>query len=105
MKKLFQSALLAFTLLVTVCAVAVEVGTLIHLDIDSAGNVLVEGKATPSASLSASVAALVRDKDHTAVELKFPEKLDNATLEKIKEACRKAGVSRFAIVVKPAGKS
>ena len=47
----------------------------------------------------------MHDKDHTAVELEYPEKLDSAVLEKIKEACRKAGVACFAIVVKPVGKS
>ena len=88
-------------ILATGAFAAAAAGLLIHIDVISSDNILVEGKSVTVATLSSTVGALVTDREHTAVELKFPAKLEQAKVEEIKAACRKAGISLFSISTKP----
>ncbi len=80
---------------------ATAVGKLIHIELTAPDKILVDGKSATLATLSSVVGGLVQDKEHTAVEIKVPEKADKAKVEEIKEACRKAGISLFSIATKP----
>jgi len=80
---------------------ATAVGKLIHIELTAPDKILVDGKPATPATLTAVVGGLVQDKEHTAVEIKAPEKTDKAKIEEIKEACRKAGISLFSIATKP----
>ena len=88
-------------LLATGALAATAAATLIHIDVISAEKILVEGKSASVATLPAAVGSLIKDKDHTAVEIKVPEKMDKAKVEEIKNACRKAGIALFSLTTKP----
>ncbi len=76
-------------------------GLVIHLKVDAKGAVTVEGAPTPLAQLTPAIARLVKDKNHTAIEIVTPESIDRQFLEQIMDACRRSGVSRFAINSRP----
>lgn len=100
MKKSVLGLLLGI-ILATVAFAAAAAGLLIHIDVISADNIMVEGKSATVATLSSTVGALVKDREHTAVEIKVPEKMDKAKVEAIKAECRKAGISLFSLSTKP----
>ena len=80
---------------------ATAVATLIHIDVISAEKIVVEGKSASVATLPAVVGGFIKDKDHTAVEIKVPATMDKAKVEEIKDACRKAGITLFSLSTKP----
>ena len=86
--------LVLFVMVVAAVAFAGEqaVGQVLHIEVDAAGKVAVDGKPASMAALSATVGSSVQDKEHTAVELKIPENLDKATVDQIMNACRRAGI-------------
>src|SRR3954468_23563997 len=100
MRKHILALLFALFSAVSALAGAVDTGLVIHIDVESAEKMSVEGKSATSTTMSALVASLIQDKEHTAVELKVPKTLDNAAIEKIKNGCRKAGISLFSVVTK-----
>ena len=100
MKYRILSVLLGLALATSTLA-ATAAATLIHIDVISPEKILVEGKAASVATLSVVLGGLVKDKDHTAVEIKVPEKMDKAKVEDIKNACRKVGISLFSLSTKP----
>jgi biopolymer transport protein ExbD len=100
MKNKIHSVLLALVL-ATGAMAATAAATLIHIDVISADQIVVEGKPASVATLPAVVSSLVKDKEHTAVEIKVSEKMDKAKVEEIKNACRKAGISLFSLTAKP----
>ena len=104
MRKHILTVLFALLFAASALAAAVDTGLVIHIDVDSAEKMSVEGKPATSANMSALVASLIQDKEHTAVELKIPSTLDKASVEKIKNGCRKAGISLFSVVTKPSSK-
>ena len=90
-----------FALAIAVSAVAATaVGKLIHIELTAPDKIFVDGKPATTATLTTVVSSLIQDKEHTAVEIKAPEKMDKAKIEEIKEACRKAGISLFSISTK-----
>jgi biopolymer transport protein ExbD len=105
MRKHIQTVLFALLFAVSALSGTVDTGLVIHVDVVSVEKMSVEGKPATSTTLSALVASLVQDKDHTAVEISVPSNLDKAALEQIKNGCRKAGISLFSVVTKPASKS
>ena len=102
MKKLFHCLLLGLALAVVTFA-ADAVGKVIHIDVTSTDKMVVEGKPASVANLTAVVSSLVQDREHTAVEIKVPEKMEAAKVEEIKAACRKAGIALFSMATKPGG--
>ena len=100
MRKHIQTILFALLFAASALAAAVDTGLVIHIDVDSADKMTVEGKPATKVNLSALVTSLVQDKEHTAVEIKVPGTLDKAAVEQIKNACRKAGISLFSVVTK-----
>ncbi len=100
MKNRILSVLLG--LVFALCAVAATATSLlIHIDVNSTDKILVEGKPATMATLAAVVGSLIKDKEHTAVEIKVPEKMEKAKVEAIKDACRKAGIALFSMSTKP----
>ena len=79
---------------------ATEVGTVIHVDVTSAEKMTVESKPATLATLSAMVGGLIKDKEHTVVEIKVPANLPKASVEQIKDACRKSGITLFSMATK-----
>jgi biopolymer transport protein ExbD len=100
MKNKIHRVLLVLALATSALAAA-AVSTLIHIDVISPDKIVVEGKAASVATLPAVVGSLVKDKEHTAVEIKVPAKMEQKKVEEIKDACRKAGISLFSISTKP----
>jgi biopolymer transport protein ExbD len=87
--------------LASVAFATAATGLLIHIDVIAPDKILVEGKAATVATLPVVVGSLIKDKEHTAVEIKVPEKMEAAKVEAIKDACRKAGISLFSVATKP----
>ena len=99
MKNLIRRVLLALALTAGVLTAA-EVGTVIHIDVTSVENITVENQPASLATLTSVVGSLVKDKNHTVVEIKTPANLDKATVERIKDACRRTGVTLFSMATK-----
>ena len=87
--------------LATLAFAATTTGLLIHIDVTSPDKILVEGKPATVATLPTVVGSLITDKEHTAVEIKVPERMEKSKVEEIKNACRKAGISLLSISMKP----
>jgi biopolymer transport protein ExbD len=101
MKNKILSVLLFVLAIATSTWAATATGKLIRIELTTPDKIMVDGKPATLATLSAVVSSLVQDKEHTAVEIKVPEKMDKAKIEEIKAACRKAGISLFSIATKP----
>lgn len=99
MKKYLLGLLFALALAARALA-ATAAGTVIHVDVTSADKMTVETQSASLVTLTAVVGSLVKDKDHTAVEIKVPANLDAATVEQIKAACRKTGIYLISIAKK-----
>jgi len=99
MKNYLRSILLALAVTVGALA-ATATGTVIHVDVTSLEKMTVENQAASLATLTTVVGSLVKDKDHTAVEIKVPANLDSAKVEQIKAACRKTGIYLVSIATK-----
>jgi biopolymer transport protein ExbD len=105
MKRISKIVVLLLAFAVGSFAAAVAEIQLIHVAVDPAGKIMVDGRPVAMASLSSTVSSSIKDKEHTVVELKIPENLPPATFDQIKEACRAAGVAKYSIVRIPAPKN
>ncbi|HEY9154921.1 MAG TPA: biopolymer transporter ExbD [Opitutaceae bacterium] len=98
MKAIVRGLFFSLVLAATVFGAGADLGQVVHIAIDASGKVQVDGKSASVPAITALLNGVVKDKEHTAVEIRVPAGVSQATIDQVKDACRRAGLSKFSIV-------